>query len=160
VFFLFFFSINGWALDAHVHGKVSLDIAVEGKQLLIMLKSPAESFLGFEYQPKKEIDIQKHEQVKNQWMTKIGELFDWSPLVCEQDKDQRPKWSQEFSSKNHSSITAEVTLNCDQLLAGRTLRVLLKEKYVGIQEVNVQTITSKGESILKTYKDKKFEISL
>ena len=39
-------------LSAHVHGSVHLDIATDKNQLLVMLKSPSESFLGFEYKAK------------------------------------------------------------------------------------------------------------
>jgi hypothetical protein len=47
-------SVNLYARDlsAHVHGDVFLDIATDKNQLLILLKTPSESFLGFEYKAK------------------------------------------------------------------------------------------------------------
>ena len=67
---LFIFSISNIyakGLGAHVHGSVRLDIAVEKNQLLVLLNTPAESFLGFEYKAKtkKEKDLVK--KVKNEW---------------------------------------------------------------------------------------------
>lgn len=38
-------------LDAHEHGAASLNIAVDGDQLLIELESPAANIVGFEHAP-------------------------------------------------------------------------------------------------------------
>jgi len=57
VFLSFFvFSTNAFSknLGAHVHGHVSIDMAVDKNELLVMLNSPADNFLGFEYKAKSE----------------------------------------------------------------------------------------------------------
>ena len=48
---------------AHVHGQAKLDMAVDQNQLLVMVQAPAESFLGFEYQPKTDAEKKKVQQV-------------------------------------------------------------------------------------------------
>lgn len=49
---------------AHEHGVASLEIGVEGKQLLIHLDSPAINVLGFEYAPRTAAEIKQVEQAK------------------------------------------------------------------------------------------------
>ncbi len=44
-------SVNFVEEDAHVHGVASLNIAQDGKNLLIEFMSPAVNLIGFEYQP-------------------------------------------------------------------------------------------------------------
>jgi hypothetical protein len=37
--------------EAHVHGQASLDVAVDGATLTLMLEAPADSLTGFEHAP-------------------------------------------------------------------------------------------------------------
>ena len=53
LFIIYFFlsvSCEAKSLGAHVHGDVYLDVATDKNQLLVMLRTPSDSFLGFEYQ--------------------------------------------------------------------------------------------------------------
>ena len=61
------FSASAKNLSSHVHGLVRLEIAYEKNELLIMLSSPAESFLGFEYKAKTKKELELLTQVKKEW---------------------------------------------------------------------------------------------
>lgn len=46
-------------LDSHEHGHASLNVAIDGKSLVIEFESPAVNIVGFEHEP--ENDAQKHQ---------------------------------------------------------------------------------------------------
>ena len=98
---------NLWAksLGPHVHGSVHLDMATDKKQLLVMLKSPAESFLDFEYRPKTRKEKKLQEKVKSQWNQKLLNYL--GPQTLKDCKITKSNWKQEFNGQTHSSIIAE-----------------------------------------------------
>ncbi len=50
--FLVFFPLAAISAEKHVHGEAEMFIAIENKQVLIELESPADNILGFEHEPK------------------------------------------------------------------------------------------------------------
>ena len=57
-------------LDAHVHGKVQLDLAIDGGQLAIWLASPAVNMMGFERPP----ETAEEEQAIEQAIADLGNI--------------------------------------------------------------------------------------
>jgi hypothetical protein len=47
-------TIPALAADAHVHGRAALQVAVDGKRLLLELTSPLDNLVGFEHAPRNE----------------------------------------------------------------------------------------------------------
>lgn len=56
-----------FAGEPHVHGLIQLDIAVEQDKMLVILKCPAESLIGFEYRPKTDEEKKIVQKVKTMW---------------------------------------------------------------------------------------------
>ena len=151
---------NSWAknLDAHVHGSVKLDIASDKNQLLVMMKSPSESFLGFEYEAKNKEDKALVEKVRNEWKIELIKYLGAQALNdC---KITKSSWKQEFSGKRHSSIIAESYIQCDEKLSGRLLQVSFKKSYNNIHEVHLQLIREDGSVVSKEYKEDTFIIKI
>jgi len=94
----------------HVHGTVSLDVAVDESSVLIMLKTPAQSILGFE--KKIETAQEKAEVKKYQTLWTEGYKTFISFEGIEKCKPQDISWKLEGAGKEHSEVKAEMTLVC------------------------------------------------
>ncbi len=73
------------AAEKHVHGEAELFIALQGKQVLLELESPADNILGFEYQPSSE---KEKSLLKNslETLSKYTSLVALKQGGCEQTK--------------------------------------------------------------------------
>ena len=151
-------NLRAKGLDAHVHGSVLLDIAMEKKQLLLMLKTPSSSFLGFEYKAVSEKDKKIVNRTKSEWNTHL-----LSYLGKEELKDchiKKSKWKQKISGKAHSSIIAESLIQCDKPLRGRTLNISFREKYKLINNIKIQLLREDGSILIKKFSKNIFNIKL
>ena len=158
LFSAFVFSASAKNLSSHVHGLVRLEMAYEKNELLIMLSSPAESFLGFEYKAKTKKELELLTQVKKDWKKDIIKLFGEKTLNdC---KISSTNWEQKFSGERHSSIHAEAYIKCKKLLAGRNLEVTLKRHYNNIETINLQLIRNDGTVDSRKVSEELFTIKL
>lgn len=146
------------SLSAHVHGVVTMDVAGEKNQVLVLLKGPAESFLGFETKAKSKEQKTKLAQVKSKLTKGIKKWFGDKTLKdCQPDKQ---KFQQVVTGKNHSEIHFESYLNCSSPVSKRELVIKLGQEFSRIQKTEVQIIRADGTfGSLKT-KDKTFKIKL
>lgn len=136
------FSLMSYGLDAHVHGVVQVSIAVEEKQILLMLKSPAESLLGFEYRPRTKTEKEKITNLKMLLTKKVHTLFKSSKL--ESCKIASSDWKHSYSSSSHSSIYSETYLNCRSKLNGEKLEVTLFEMFPRVKVIHLKIISDKN----------------
>jgi hypothetical protein len=154
------FSTNIYAakqLSAHMHGSLGLDIAADGKQVFIMLKSPTDSFLGFEYKAKTKKEKALIKNTKLTWVKNIKSLFQGNDFEsCSQGQS---KWELKYEG-THSEIVAEAYLNCKDNVAGRSLNIRLKEKYPRIKTIHLQLLRSNGSALNKKIKSEIYNIKL
>lgn len=156
---LFILPINSYCqnLSAHVHGSVHLDMATDKKQLLVMLKSPSESFVGFEYKAKTKEENEKVAQVKDDWTNRLIDHIGKEALKdC---KISSSTWKQKFESKTHSSILGEAYIDCQKKVAGRELKITFQSQYPKIQVIKVQLLREDGSVLNKKFK-KDFTLKL
>ena len=145
-------------LRPHVHGVVDLDIAAENNQILIMLKSPADSFLGFEYKAKTKKEKALVQSVRKTWKTELLNI-----LGIKKDsgcKVSSSDWKQEFQGETHSEIIAESIVECPKSVASKTLSISLIKKYPKIETIHLQLISHDGKTTSKKMKDDIFKINL
>jgi hypothetical protein len=157
---LLYFSTNLWAksLGAHVHGLVNLDIAIDNKQMLVMLKTPSESFLGFEYKAKTAKERLLVEQVKTDWNKNILHYLGKNNLKdC---KVASSEWRQEFNGKYHSNIVAEAYIDCIKPLKKRPLSISFKQSYKNVLSIDLQLLREDGSVVNKTFNVEKIKINL
>jgi hypothetical protein len=161
IVFLIFFSpkltLAKKNLSAHVHGVVSLDVASDKKQLLVMLNTPSESFLGFEYKARTKAEKDVVLQVKNEWI--MGLISYLGTDVLKDCKVSKSKWEQHFESKVHSRIEAEAYIDCNNILAGRTLSITFSSKHKSINVIHLQLLRENGTVLSKKF-NKDFEVKL
>lgn len=151
-------SIEANALDAHVHGVVYLDIATDKNQILIMVKSPADSFLGFEHRPKTKAQEELILKIKKQWNSNLLNYLGSDKL--EDCSVSESTWKHTFSGKNHSNINAQAYISCKKPLINRVLRISLFEKYKNIHQVELQVLKDNGKIIKDKKHNKAFSIEL
>lgn len=153
-------NLNLWSvtLGAHVHGLVNLDIAIDKNQMLVMLKTPSESFLGFEYKAKTAKEKAMVEHIKVDWNENL--LNQLGREVLKDCRIASSDWRQKFNGKLHSNIIAEAYINCAKPLKKRLLSISFKESYKNIISIDLQLLREDGSVVNKTYKDKKIKINL
>ena len=159
-FFLFLSLLSpelfaGKNLSTHSHGKVKLDLAMEGDGLFLMLKAPSESFLDFEYRPKTAKEKKAVAKLKASWPEDALAFLDESyRKKCTLNEK---KWEQKFTGHGHSEILAEAKIICKGGLAGRPFIVALKKKYPKIHMITFQILRKKRKvDVLKiTQKERK-----
>ncbi len=158
LFFIFSFEVwKAKGLSAHDHGRVSLDIAVEANQALVMLKGPAEAFLGFEHKPKTKAEKKLVESFQRQWNSSLYQLFGGEQMKnCQQEK---VKWNHDFEG-THSEIRAESYFTCKEPLKNKVIDVSLKEYFKRIKFVSVQIIRADGSVMKKKFKNINFKLRL
>ena len=67
--------------EAHVHGKVEVNIAQDGQELLVEVTAPGADVVGFEHAPKTAEQKKMFEQAIAQ-LNKPEELFDFNNVSC------------------------------------------------------------------------------
>ena len=146
------------SLDAHVHGIVHLDIASEKNELLVMLKTPSESLLGFEYKPKTEEEKKKLTSAKTLWNEDLIKLLGKKALGdCKISKVNGTKGFPE-------SITVVLKPNhiliAQNQFSGRVLEVNFKRYYTNIQKINLQLIREDGTVDSRKISKESFNLKL
>jgi hypothetical protein len=95
---------------AHVHGAAEVDVAIEGKKLVITLESPADNLLGFEHAPKTDAEKTKLKTVEAQ-LRDVATVF--APDAAAQCKlIVADVTMPDFKQGEHSEIAAEYNFEC------------------------------------------------
>jgi hypothetical protein len=142
----------------HVHGKLALDIAIEGQQLSIMVKSPADSIVGFEHEAKTPKDQEKMAAAKKRWTEDHKTLFMLSDSeACE---DKKKEWKIKRTGPGHSEVEVEYLFHCPKPVAGQQLKIMIKKIYPKVDSINVQMIKDDGSVSDQSFKQQEFDLSL
>ncbi len=153
---------HGKSQDAHVHGALKMEMAVEGKTIDIDIDGPAESFIGFEYAPKTAKEKKTFADAEALWtkelLTKLFILD--AKLGCKvteasfkqevEDHKENHKEHHKDHKKEagvHSDIEAEAKITCTGDLKGQNLTVNLKKHYSHIKKLVVDLVGSEVKSI-------------
>ena len=154
---------HGKSTEAHVHGAIKIEMAVEGKTLSIDIDGPAESFVGFEYAPKSAKEKAVWNSASELWnkdlITKLF-VMDKS-LDCkitnatfEQEIDEsHDKGHHKKDAKHskeagvHSDIEAKASVTCAKDLAGQTIVVAIKKHFPKIKSLAVELIGNETKTI-------------
>jgi hypothetical protein len=97
---------------AHIHGAAEVDVAIEGKKLVISLESPADNLLGFEHAPKTDAEKTKLKTVDAQ-LRAVANVF--APDAAAQCKPSKTDLTMpNFKQGEHSEIAVEYEFECAQ----------------------------------------------
>ena len=149
---------------AHEHGAAILNIAIESNSLHLELESPAMNIVGFEHAPKnhEQEHAVKHavsELRKGNTLfilpaaaqCHLAEVEVESPLLetdqHEHKDDHKPDKHKEEHSERHSEFHAAYVFQCKNINALNEIDVQLFNKFKGTEELRVQLISAKGQTV-------------
>ncbi len=166
--------------DSHTHGIGHLNVVLDGKELVLELRSPSANIVGFEHAPKNDEQTQAVEKAIA-LMKEGDKLFalpkqaecslhdahvDTDMLGDHQDKhdshghdhkdkhdshdhghDDKHSDSEHHEDSTHSEFEAEYHFKCNQPDKLNTIDVLIFELFPGFEEIEVQMLSPKGQSV-------------
>lgn len=138
------------SLGAHVHGKVECSVAVDQDEIYLEVQSPAESLLGFEYQPKTEEEKKKWQKLSDSWNNNLMDSFKVVDLECQIHEPQMILNVDEKGS--HAQIHAQAHLKCPEKLNQKKFKINLHHKFEAIKEINIEVLPSAGAPYKKDIK--------
>lgn len=134
---------------AHVHGVARLDVAVAGENLVILLDSPLDNFLGFEHMPRNAREKAALDQLGGA-LRRGGEWFQPTPaatctLVEATLGGPLFGAAKSPAGDDHLDVEAEYRFRCAQPTALRELEVRLFARFPGLKQLTVQVATPTGQ---------------
>lgn len=166
---------------SHVHGTGELNVAVDGKNLIIELASPAMNITGFEHEPKNEEQAHTvHEAIEQLSdgkllfiLTKeagcnLHDAHVETDLMHESSEHENSHHHDEHKKKSkqehdhdsaHSEFEATYHFECTSPDKLKAITVQLFELFPGFEELHVQLLTPKGQTAIELT-PKKSHISL
>lgn len=159
---------------SHVHGVGKLNVALDGKDLIIELGSPAANIVGFEHAPKNEQQIHEmHEALEllgsGEKMFALTAKAQCNLHEANVDNDMVEGHHHEHekghSEKDHtdetghSEFSATYHFKCEDPNSLKAINVMLFSHFPGFEEIEVQLLTPKRQTAVELT-PKKFQISL
>jgi hypothetical protein len=148
---------TAWAAgQAHEHGVVKLDVAIEGNRLTIAMQAPLDNLLGFERAPRTDAERKAAADV----LTRLRSPEQAAPLFamdaaaqCTLSRAEVRAPVLEPGAKSaakgeHADLEASYDFNCAQPGALRSLEVGLFDAYRRIQRIDMQIAGPTGQSKL------------
>jgi len=150
VFFTLCINASNHEHHSHVHGRVDLRLHVVENEIIVVLESSADTFLGFENHPSTQKEKDKVSSVFKFWKKEIFGLY-----KLNFDKGchiKEAKIEQLFSSKNHSTIRAQALITCLKSLVGKRFSVDLSHLVSSDYDIHINLLDGRGKGHSK--KDK------
>ena len=163
-----------WAeSNTHVHGRATLQLALDGSQLTLSLESPLEALVGFEHSPRNAAEREIVRRI-GQGLRQADTLFTLSPAAqCRLEQVllssgalpaellQKPQAaagvkSQADSSRGsarptqsdvHSDLLAEYRYSCAQPERLRSLQTGAFKAFTKLRRIEVERATSTGQGL-------------
>lgn len=133
---------------AHVHGEAHMTLAVEGKQVEIVLDSPADSLLGFEHAPS---TAEEKAQLENtlQQLSNPATLFVFAADA--QCKSTRTLVENPYEAEHHDEHSAhadfsvEYSFECQSAQNLKTLSLPLRTVFPAIKKLTIDYVTDSAQ---------------
>ena len=157
--------------DAHVHGEATLNLVIDGNELLLELESPAANLLGFEHAPQNQAQKQQLKKTQS-LLSNVDSLVELSDLNCQlvsaeiempyadhksdhhdshdghQNKhDDHHKKHQDTEAAEHSEIHAQYSLNCQTTKQVEQLNIPLFQHFPGLEKLQVMWINGNQQGV-------------
>jgi hypothetical protein len=145
---------------AHEHGKVTINVALEEKKLVIELDSPAVNVIGFEHEPRTDDERTAVRTASN--LLKSGKGLFGLPkdALClfEGADVKAPKWEQSQEQhgaheeqEHHADYEARFTYRCEAPGSLTWLEPWLLDKLLNVVEarLNIATETGQQSAVVK-----------
>lgn len=154
------------SLGAHVHGVANLQVAIEGSEIDLLFRSPADNLLGFEHAPRTDEQVAKVSQVES-WLeqtplvnTPAGDCRVTEAVVehnltqkkHDHDHHNDGDGHSHGKERSHSDIEVSQRLVCDSAVTD-SLTSPLKGEYAAIEELIVDWVTDRQQGQVRLRSD-------
>ena len=149
----FFFSLSHLSaqttvrtLPTHIHGEGQIDLAIDGKNLMMELEIPTESFLGFEHKAstEKEINTVKVVEAKFKHPQETILMLD-SNIRCNIGLLNIENVADELHSEYH----VEMNLSCDQELGNHEATLVMFQTFKRLKKLKLNILRINGNVEVK-----------
>jgi len=155
---------------AHVHGKLSLDVAVDDKTITVSLHSPLDNFLGFERAPrtdeerKQVSEVQAKLKAADQLLQPdpaagctLGKVVLHAPVLGwgdaahshdhahDHDDDEEHDHDHNHDHGSHGDLGASITFTCAKAAQAQFVDVKLFDAYARIRSIDAQIASPQGQ---------------
>jgi len=155
--------------QAHVHGKLSLDVAVDEKTITLSLEAPLDNFLGFERAPRTDEERQRVADMQAKLKAADKLLLPDPAAGCKLDKvvlssavlgwgDAKAGHAHDHDDDDdddhdhdhghdhdhdhsHADIDADITFTCAKAAQAQFIDIKLFDAYKGIRSIDAQVAT-------------------
>jgi Protein of unknown function (DUF2796) len=143
----------GWAQAhaAHTHGQARLDIAQEGRALVLNLTLPLDTAVGFERAPRTAAERQRAEQALTRLRLREGGFQPDVAAMCQAREPQLTAGplaapvSAQQAHDDHADIEVRYHFDCAQPERLQTLTTDVFNAWARLQGVEVQVVTPRGQ---------------
>lgn len=153
--------------DAHVHGEATLNLVIDGNELLLELDSPAANLLGFEHAPQNQAQKQQLKKTQS-LLSEVDSLVELSNLNCQlvsaeidmpfadhksdhhdshDHHDDHHKKHHDTEAAEHSEIHAQYSLNCPPGKPIEQLTLSLFQHFSGLEKLQVMWINGNLQGV-------------
>jgi hypothetical protein len=154
-------STNTQALNAHVHGTATLQVAVDAKVLTINFSSPLDNLLGFEHKPRNETEAKQVQNMINQFYkptiflpTKAAQCklktVNLESLAIKKKKPATNLTQHRHDEEDgHADLDATLVYHCHQINNLNDLQVNLFKSFPNLHQLNVEIVSDRGQTAAK-----------
>lgn len=141
--------------DVHTHGTVTAKLAADGNKIILNLKFPQDTFVGFEHQPKNDAEKKAFAEAKGKLTS--ASLLSWPKgLECSEVKAE----IKQESKGKHMDVHFNAEYSCKKISAGQKLTFKLGEVFSKAKVVELEQITLAGKANKAKYTKSIFEVEL
>ena len=157
------------SLEAHVHGEASLNLVLDDQSLFIEFESPVYNLVGFEHEPKDQIQ-QREVQDTLSLLSRPIKVFGFSAqagclvesvsvtttmagvdknTVGYEEEHHDHSDGDSTNKESHSEFKANYLMTCSEPEKLRTVEFKLFKEFLGLKSVQVQWINREGQGYIE-----------
>lgn len=134
---------------AHEHGSGELQLVLDGPELVLNIKTPADDIVGFEYAPKTEAEKKKGSDAYK-LLTDVSQVVKLNPeagcVVSESKVEGRvfPENQQTVGANedSHSEVSISYTFKCERPDVLKNTEIVMLDKFKGLKKLKVQSVVN------------------
>lgn len=133
---------------AHVHGMATLDVVMDGQELMMHLKSPLMNFAGFEHQPETEQQKAIYQDMLQQFEL-IDTMLEVQGASCIVESIEVEDAFATPDEIEHAELEASYFLRCESPQNITGLKINLFDFYNRLEKLQVQMVLPAGQQQLE-----------
>jgi hypothetical protein len=144
------------ALEAHVHGIASLQVAVDANTLNVSFSSPLDNLLGFERKARNQAEVAQVQKMINQFY-KTNLFVPTKAAQCKLKSvhlesiviKSTGNTPHEHAEEGHADLDGEFIFTCNKVENLRDLQVNLFQPFPNMREISAEIVSIHGQTAAK-----------